>query len=224
MVSPVCFLDVMVQCSVLLLTSFPSATKPRPNSSENGAKLILSPFFIKILLHWSATVAQAPFKSQACACEVGRRPPQSRRKYSPVDRLTLNIARLPRNAKICTWAFGPGTVFRMADFGARGRCPKQASRRDGFSAKSGVGWPAALEPGAHAIVLLGGRRGPRHPDTWRVRAARLAAREVWTPPRQINRACLWLFLADGCQRNTRALRTRRVGAVGPIARCESISS
>jgi hypothetical protein len=67
-------------------------------------------FFTKTLPHWSTPVAQAPFKSKACACEVSRRPPQNRRKYSPVDRLTLNIARLPRNAKIFTWVFARNSV------------------------------------------------------------------------------------------------------------------
>src|SRR5439155_9661676 len=95
MVSPVSFLDLMVHRVALPRTSFPSAIKPLPNSSEDGAKVILSPFLTKTLLHWSAPVAQAPFKSKACACEVSRRPLQNRRAYSPVDRHQFDIARLP---------------------------------------------------------------------------------------------------------------------------------
>src|SRR5438270_5284499 len=116
MVSPVSFLDRMVHRAVLLLTSFPSATKPPPYSSENWAKLILSPFLTKTLLHWSAPVAQAPFKSKARACEVSRRPLQNRRTYSPVDRLTLNIARLPQwNGK-----FSHGRPFARNSVSHRG--------------------------------------------------------------------------------------------------------
>src|SRR6266700_3503813 len=103
MVSPVSFLDRMVHRAVLLLTSFPSATKPPPYSSENWAKLILSPLLTKTLLHWSAVVAQAPVKSKAPACELSTRPQQNRRTYSPVDRLTLNIARLPQQNAKCSY-------------------------------------------------------------------------------------------------------------------------
>src|SRR6478672_4377547 len=115
MVSPVSFFDLMVHRTVLLLTSLPSATKPPPNSSENCAKLILSPFLTKTLSHWSAFVDQAPFKSKACACEVSRRQPQNRRAHSPVDRLTLNIARLLKwNAKFPDYCFAWGILAQGA--------------------------------------------------------------------------------------------------------------
>src|SRR5271154_7179775 len=95
MVSPASFLDLMVHRAALPLISFPAATKPPPNSSENGAKLIWSPFLTKTLLHWSALVAQAPVKSKACACEDRRNPVQASKAHNPVDRLKLNIASTP---------------------------------------------------------------------------------------------------------------------------------
>src|ERR1700728_1281221 len=105
MISPVSFRDLMVHRAVLLLTSFPSATKPPPNSSENWAKPILSPFLTKTLLHWSALVAQAPVKSKAWACEGKKNPLQASKTHNPVDRLKLNIASPPsmgiRDLQVC---------------------------------------------------------------------------------------------------------------------------
>jgi hypothetical protein len=68
-------------------------------------------FLTKTLPHWSALVAQAPVKSKACACEVSRRQLQNRKAYSPVDRLTLNIARLPSmDAKFSYWPVARNSV------------------------------------------------------------------------------------------------------------------
>src|ERR1700744_2627666 len=95
MVSPVSFLDLMVHRLVLLLISFPLATKPRPYSSENSVKSIRSPFLTKTLLHWSAFVDQPPVKSKAGAGEESRNPLQASRTHNPVDRLKSNIASAP---------------------------------------------------------------------------------------------------------------------------------
>jgi hypothetical protein len=53
------------------------------------------------LLHWSASVAQAPFKSKARACEDIRKPVQASETHNPVDRLKLNSGISDLTCVIC---------------------------------------------------------------------------------------------------------------------------
>jgi hypothetical protein len=58
---------MMVHRAALLLTLFPSATKPPPNPSENSAKLILSPFLTKnFAAHFSASRPRPVQIESAC--------------------------------------------------------------------------------------------------------------------------------------------------------------
>jgi hypothetical protein len=94
----------------------------------------------KTLSHWSAFVDQAPFKSKACACEVSRRQPQNRRAHSPVDRLTLNIARLLKwNAKFPEYCFAWGILAQGAVY---------ALPRQGRNGKADQGKATRLTPEA----------------------------------------------------------------------------